>query len=325
MNNARKKLAVVKKRRNKPEEIASIPIEKVLDPYPLQKRVSLAKGAPEIAAQWHYEKNCGYGPEDFSFGSGISVWWICDKGPDHVWRQTIAARASTGRGCPFCAGASVSVTNSLASLFPKIAKEWHKEKNTAKPTQVTAGANFQAWWCCKKNHEWKATINNRTSMGSGCPKCFDDRRTVGLKDMPERLKYFDYARNKNIDPMRLHVFTEIWWKCDAAKDHRWKAIFWKDPVKEACPFCRGAKPSSTNNLALKQELVKDFDPKLNPGIRLKDITFGSTIEITWKCHKCARIWTTAAYRRAQTGSGCRSCASKERGKQIALRKRNSGK
>lgn len=309
MNESRRKLAVAKKTYFEVEEAKGIPIEKVVEPYPLQRRVSLVKHSPEIAAQWLYEKNCGWGPEDFSFGSGINVWWRCDQGPDHIWRQLICARASTNRGCPYCAGQRVSVTNSLAAINPKLAKSWHPKKNTAKPTEVTANANYLAWWICPKKHEWTAVVNNRAALGSGCPECHNER-IEGLADYPEYLKYFDHAKNKGIDPMKLLIGKPVWWRCEVARDHRWKMAFWKTHVEEACPFCRGYRASSTNNLTLSKDLMKDFDPALNPGIKPKEIPLGSGKKLSWKCKKCGHTWKASVFERHKNGHGCRKCATK---------------
>jgi hypothetical protein len=316
-----RKLAVPKQFNFVLEGSKGLPIEKITEPYPLQKRIALDRYSPEIAAQWHYEKNCGWSPSDFSYGSGANVWWRCDQASDHVWRQTIAARATRHGSCPFCIGQRVSVTNSLAKTFPKVAKEWHPARNTAKATEVTAHANYLAWWRCSKKHEWMAVINNRTTLKAGCPECYDEKRIAGLSDYPEYLKYFDYAKNKGIDPMKLLIGKPVWWKCNKAKDHRWKMGFWKTHVAEACPFCRGYRASSTNNLALEKSLMKDFDTKLNPGIKPKEVPLGSGTVLTWKCKKCSHIWKAKVADRYQSQYGCRKCAQAERWKKYYKEKK----
>ena len=83
-------------------------------------------------------------------------------------------RPRMGVGCPFCAGKKPSVTNSLTSLYPEIAKEWHPERNgTLTPGQVVAGSNRKVWWRCTidPSHSWEAKIVNRTKLGRGCPAC----------------------------------------------------------------------------------------------------------------------------------------------------------
>jgi hypothetical protein len=134
---------------------------------------SLASLYPEIAAQWHLTKNDTLTPEQVPAGSAKKVWWKCPQGSDHEWLTQVRYRV-IGDGCPCCSGVKVSVTNSLASRYPEIAREWHLEKNfPLTPHDVTAGSNEGVYWCCSldPSHEWRAIISNRTNLGNGCPAC----------------------------------------------------------------------------------------------------------------------------------------------------------
>jgi hypothetical protein len=56
---------------------------------------------PELVSEWHPTKNGELKPEDFTFGSGEKVWWLCPKG--HSYDATIGNRTSKkGSGCPHC-------------------------------------------------------------------------------------------------------------------------------------------------------------------------------------------------------------------------------
>ncbi len=55
---------------------------------------------PELARQWHPQKNGDLTPAQVLPGTQKSVWWVCGKG--HEWEATIKDR-SRGRGCPYCA------------------------------------------------------------------------------------------------------------------------------------------------------------------------------------------------------------------------------
>jgi len=134
---------------------------------------SLARRSPEIAAQWHPTKNGTLTPEQVPAGSAKKVWWKCPKGSDHEWLTQVRYRV-IGDGCPCCSGVKVSVTNSLASLYPEIAREWHPEKNAPlTPHDLTAASNERVYWRCSidPSHQWKAIIGNRTRLGNGCPAC----------------------------------------------------------------------------------------------------------------------------------------------------------
>ena len=57
---------------------------------------------PEVAAQWDYVRNAGLTPRDVLPSSKLSVFWICDFDPSHVWQARIANRTYLQRGCPLC-------------------------------------------------------------------------------------------------------------------------------------------------------------------------------------------------------------------------------
>src|SRR5947209_3398235 len=106
------------------------------------KALPLSITHPQIAAEWHSTLNADLTPDKVVAGSGKKVWWRCLKGPDHEWEAVIAKRTTIGRGCPCCAGQKISVTNSLASLFPEIAADWHSIKNRdLTPEMVLAGSH----------------------------------------------------------------------------------------------------------------------------------------------------------------------------------------
>ncbi|WP_373370681.1 zinc-ribbon domain-containing protein [Brachybacterium paraconglomeratum] len=60
---------------------------------------SLAAARPEVAAQWHPDKNGTLGPDGVSRSSDRRVWWKCEHG--HEWEARVADRTA-GRGCPAC-------------------------------------------------------------------------------------------------------------------------------------------------------------------------------------------------------------------------------
>src|SRR5580658_613687 len=79
-------------------------------------------GYLHLLAEWHLTKNGDLFPDEVSYGSPKRIWWKCSKGPDHEWCASATNRTSRPRGCPFCANRAVSVTNSLASLAPEMAR-----------------------------------------------------------------------------------------------------------------------------------------------------------------------------------------------------------
>ncbi|SCX09669.1 Probable Zinc-ribbon domain-containing protein [Lachnospiraceae bacterium YSD2013] len=125
---------------------------------------------PEIAAEWNYEKNSPLTPDNITKASKQKVWWTCENG--HDYEQHVDKRTLRGYNCPICSGKkTVAGINDFAIVYPDIAAEWHPTKNgDKKPSMYSPKNGYRAWWQCKYNHEWQATIHDRSS-GTGCPIC----------------------------------------------------------------------------------------------------------------------------------------------------------
>ena len=76
----------------------------------------------KLAEQWHPSKNLPLTPEQVTPGSQKKAWWKCSK--KHEYLSSILNR-SRAQGCPYCAGKKASEENSLATLYPDIAEQWH--------------------------------------------------------------------------------------------------------------------------------------------------------------------------------------------------------
>ena len=132
----------------------------------------LASQHPGIASEWAWELNGPLPPDRVTPSSNRRVWWRCALG--HEWRAVIASRARMNTRCPYCTGRKVLAGfNDLASLFPKLAKEWDAELNwPLRPTEVTSGSSRRVWWRCDHGHVWRAAIYSRTGPKKcGCPVC----------------------------------------------------------------------------------------------------------------------------------------------------------
>jgi hypothetical protein len=290
-----------------------IDIEDLIEPYPLKNRPSLTHSHPGVAIYWHYKRNCHFGPEDFSYGSNVKVWWKCPRHKEHEYQERIQSRVRAERkkskvhGCPYCRGLLPCPTNWLAN-YPRLAKEWMTEKNGRSPKEIVAGSAVLSWWrCLDCGHQWKAPPSNRTNQESGCVKC-NRGETTDLRDYPKILRQFDREKNKRINPYALPLTTAAWWKCPVAKDHRWQSTFHRRKG-ERCPFCLGYKPSSTNNLSLVPAIAKELHPARNGNLRAKDIPIGSNRRVWWKCREGPdHEWETGVYVRARKKkSSCPFC------------------
>lgn len=147
------------------------------------KRPSIASNK-DLLDQWDYTKNDA-DPEELTQGSSKKAWWICDEG--HSYEMSIYQKCIRGNGCPICSGhRTIPGINDFATIYPKLAKEWHPSKNgSLSPSNYSKKNGRRFWWLCKNGHEWEASIKDRAN-GRGCPVC-NNRRTTSF---PEQAIYY---------------------------------------------------------------------------------------------------------------------------------------
>ena len=281
-------------------------------PHPPQSGQSLAELQPDVAAEWHPTRNGDVRPEEVVAGTHKSYWWKCPNGPDHEWQAETRHR-SNGIGCPFCAGRQVSVTNSLAR-FPELLVQWHPTRNGGvRPEEVVAGTNKSYWWKCPEgpDHEWQASGEWRSVRGTGCPFCAGKRVSVTncVASVPELLAQWHPTRNGDLRPEEVVAGTgkRYWWKCPEGPDHEWKTS--GDARSRAgCPFCRGLAVSVTNSFAQFPELLVQWHPTRNGGVRPEDVVAGTHKSYWWKCPNGPdHEWKASGEKRTNRNSGCPFC------------------
>jgi hypothetical protein len=286
-------------------------------------------GHPRLLAEWHPTKNGDLFPDEVSYGSGRRIWWICPNGPDHVWQAAPHSRTTGKRGCPYCANRKASVTNSLATLAPDLAREWHRTRNgNLTPETVIAKSHRKAWWRCAKDphHVWQARLSNRWWEGSGCPSCSGQRVTSAnalATQFPAIARQWDRARNGTLMPQHVAAKSHlsVWWRCPRDPAHRWKAkIDDRTGRQSGCPVCtgkapvpRGARKGRLRSLDERfPDLVQQWDRASNGATRPRDVSYGSHFKAWWKCTRNpVHRWRAEVNERAR-GSGCPYCAGKRR-------------
>ena len=224
-----------------------------------------------LMQEYNYKKNININPENLSLGSKRKIWWICNKG--HEWEASINNR-NKGTGCPQCSGRQVIVGyNDLATVNPKLAKEWNYEKNgELKPDMVMANSGKKVWWICKKGHEWEASIDNR-SRGRDCPFCANKQLLKGYNDLatinPKLAKEWNYEKNDKLKPdmVMTNSNRKVWWKCN--KGHEWQATIYSRNNGNGCPTCAKELQSSFPEQAIYFYIKKAFPDAINGDHHLK--------------------------------------------------------
>lgn len=273
----------------------------------------LTTAAPELAAQWNYEKNGTLRPENVTGTSHRKVWWTGMCG--HVWKAQVANRRN-GNGCPFCAGRKVLAGfNDAKSNCPELMPEWDYEKNQVLPERITAGSQREIWWQCGWGHSWKAKITERR-RGNGCPYCSNRKVMRGENDFasvyPELLGEWDYRKNAEISPddVTYQSRRKVWWIC--ARGHSWKAeIFQRVNTGTGCPVCarlidRHPVLAGESDLGTASPgIASEWDYERNAGLTPEQVRPFSARKVWWVCERGHHWQCTIQIR--QRGTGCPFC------------------
>ena len=285
---------------------------------------------PQIAKQWHPSRNLPVTAKDVTSGSGKKFWWRCFKFADHVWQAQVASvlrsRRTGKTRCPFCSGNKVSHDNSLARVYPEVAKRWHPELNnelTAK--DVTQSSNRKVFWQCAKfrEHHWQATVTNMVYLASkgksGCPFCAGKRAdsTNSLHTAcPKAAKLWHYKLNAPLTPDDVTAGSgkSVWWHCKESANHALKLNVQHmvknqtEDHRTRCPQCE-----TENSLGRKfPEIAKQLCTKRNENLDAETINPGSHNACWWKCESNKQhVWQEEVRRRVrffQKGVFCKICS-----------------
>src|ERR1035437_5080654 len=276
----------------------------------------LATLNPELTKQWHPTKNGTLTPWNVTCGSGIKVWWKCNKADDHEWEAVISSRVN-GCECSCCNGKTAVNSNCLSTTHPDISKQWHSTKNgNLKPEQFTSGSNKKVWWKCDKieDHEWETSIINRTK-GHGCSCC--DGKTVVLSNclattQPEIAKQWHQTLNGQLTPYDFTQYSEtqkIWWKCDKVDDHIWEAFISTRTSGKGCACCEGRQVVLSNCLATtRPDLCVEWHSTKNGNLTPFNITEGCGKKVWWKCDKADDHEWESTINNRNNGNNCHCCS-----------------
>ena len=209
---------------------------------------------------------------------------------------------------------------SLELMSPKIAAQWHYEKNAPLvPKNFSNSSNKSVWWKCNKNedHEWQAIVNSRTRKNSTgeCPFC-SRRRVTDENNLlithPSIAEEWHPHKNGDLSPSSLLAGHngKVWWKCKVNEKHQWQATpANRTSLKNGCPFCHGKVCLPEESIATTHpELTLEFMLDRNGGLSPSSLLAGSNRKVWWCCRKRNREYQAIINSRAKRGTGCKVCA-----------------
>lgn len=207
------------------------------------------------------------------------------------------------------------MNNTLDQTHSQLLAQWDYEKNTVKPSEVTANSHKKVWWKCDKadDHRWEGIIQNRTKNNTSCPCCCN-RKVVTSNCLatthPELCE--QWSPDNSIKPNEVTAGSnqKVTWQCSIAIDHTWITRVVDRAVKEqGCPYCYN-KASSTNNLAeTHPEECKEWHQSKNT-LTPREISVGSMQKVWWKCGK-GHEWQASPNNKIGKKQRCPYCSGKK--------------
>jgi hypothetical protein len=180
--------------------------------------------------------------------------WECKKG--HRWKATPSAIKNSAAWCRECRF-SLSAMQSFAE-----SRGW----KCLSSEYVNAKTNLE--WECGKGHQWKATPNNITNHGRGCPICAGRNKTI--LDIQAIAKSHG---GKCLSKEYINAKTKLEWECK--EGHVWKDYLAQ--VMDRSTFCLACKSSIA---VIHPEIAAEAH-----GWNPIKVSRGSNEKLYWKCNK----------------------------------------
>lgn len=273
-----------------------------------------------LEAEFDEDRNWPLTPDTLSYGSGMTVWWSCEK--NHHWQASPSSRRNGSR-CPYCMGTKpIPGENDLGTTNPELAKEWHPEKNgDLTPRDVKAGSKKLVWWICPAGHEYTACPKARVS-GAGCPICGKEKSLHSNKMLsdvfPALAAEWNLKRNGSLSPDEVAIDSnkKVWWHCE--KGHEWQApVSARTTANSPCPVCsgrklvRGVNDLQTMNPALAAQWAHENAP-----LTASDVAAGSCKRVWWRCGQ-GHLYRMSVASRSRENKPCPYCSGKLKPRETA--------
>ena len=164
---------------------------------------------------------------------------------------------------------------------------------------------------CPQGHTWTQSDASRNA-GRGCPFCARKKAWPGETDLfteaPGLKARWDFTKNTNLDPTELLKGSDkfAWWICD--KGHEFEKRIW-EMARSGCSYCSNKKLLvGFNDLeTVRPDLAKELDLQQNDGLSSRELLFGTSRLVWWKCPK-GHSYQAKVSQRNFSNSGCGVCA-----------------
>jgi hypothetical protein len=126
-----------------------------------QKGQSLRQVAPDLAKQWHPDRNGAVTPDNVTSSTKFTAWWICDQ--DHEWKGRVDHRFRSRTSCATCSGRKGKGHRKLIEYVAEMGGVILDEG----PWVSTDRVNIR----CSCGYEWCVGVGPLYQQKTWCPKC----------------------------------------------------------------------------------------------------------------------------------------------------------
>ena len=273
---------------------------------------SLAYVRPDIAKDWHPDKNAPLTPNDVIAGGSKKVWWVCRHG--HEWKTTVGLRVNAGTGCPKCSNQTsrieIAVYSELYALFGDVG--W-QEKIAGYECDVLLserriGIEIDGvYWHSRKPE--KDLVKSAAFEAEGVQ--LFRLREDGLPQLSKRDVLFKWSEDWFLVISRL--VSSLLKHAEISDDLR----------KKLCNYIEGPglvnekeyrkivanlpAPPPGESLADKQpDIAKQWAYDLNAPLSPEHFRHKSDKKVWWRCDQ-GHTWQVSINKRTQQGTGCPNC------------------
>lgn len=281
---------------------------------------------PEIAKEWHSEKNGSLLPSEFSKANGKKVWWKCQYG--HEWQATIKDRAY-GTGCPVCKGrfstsfAEQAIFFYVKKLYPDTQSRFktlfdnNMELDIFIPSINVAVEFDGGYWHSSEEAHKKERIKYQKCKEHQIFLIRVKEKETNWKDVSDLTYYISKTHDRtNLQQAIQFIINSLdretngWTKRNPLKfESSIKVDLEKD--KNEIQKYLSAIPNSISKL--RKDLVLDWNYEKNDPLLPEMFSIYSNEYVWWRCHKCGHEWKTMInHRGGKSRSGCPKCSEMKR-------------
>jgi predicted metal-binding protein len=281
---------------------------------------SLAEKMPELAAEWHPDKNGDLTPADVRPRGNASVWWRCRFG--HEWKAKVAPRA-VGIGCPQCSIIGISERQTrleyeLAAAglpvehdYSRIPVEGRRavKVDIAIPTLHVIVEYDGSYYHAKKARADRAQTAALVSAGWTVLRV----REIPLRPLGGNEIFVGSAEPiKSVTLKTLHALRGMGHLARHLSRYENDSELWADRAAKDALYRFRAKSLASE----LPSLASEFHPDKNEGITPDKVHPGSNTTFWWMCAVCGHEWQQKVAIRVR-GHGCPPCSVQRRAKKRA--------